>query len=96
MILLILYRNTENVFYFLNIVVVDPRFQLGSHLQCSHDDFEPFFPAFLLYGGSVFALLCAHNRYLKKRKFMLLACWTAKKRTVSTRHNFWNLHFKLK
>ena len=36
---------------------------------------------FFLYSGSVtsvFTLLCAHNRYLKKRKFMLLACWTAK------------------
>ena len=68
------------------IVVFNSCFQFWSHLPCPQDNFEPFFPAFLLYRGSVFTLLCAHNWDLKQRKLVLLACGTAKKRTVSTRH----------
>ncbi len=47
-------------------------------MQEEHANFERRFRGNFIY----------HNRYLKKRKFMLLACWTAKKRTISTRHDF--------
>ena len=65
------------------IVIVNPRFHFWSHLPCSQDDFEPFFPAFLLYSGSVFTLLCGAQPVLEKAKVYVFGLLDSQKT-----HNF--------